>query len=108
MKLISGTLMGGLCLCLFATSCKRETVTAPKEEVSASVLQQIAAQGFSTDGVTKVDNGYLVEGDIILTAENLRGLPDTKNLVIANEEHYRTTNLVTGTPRTITVSLTSG
>lgn len=108
MKLIVKTLPVMLCLIIFITSCKRETVTPPQQEISAAVLQQIAAQGFSTDGVTKVDNGYLVEGDIILTPENLKGLPDTKNLVIANEEHYRTTNLVTSLPRNITVSLSSG
>src|SRR6476659_8190226 len=99
MKLIVKTLPVMLCLLVFITSCKRETVTPPQQEISAAVLQQIAAQGFSTDGVTKVDNGYLVEGEIILTPENLKGLPDTKNLVIANEEHYRTTNLVTSLPR---------
>jgi Dual-action HEIGH metallo-peptidase len=108
MKLLSKTLLAIVCISVFATSCKHESVTTVKDEVSPAVLQQIAAQGFSTDDVTKVSNGYLVEGDIVLTPENLRGLPDGKNLVIANEEHYRTTNLVTGTPRKISLSLTNG
>jgi len=107
MKLISRTLAAFLCLSVIATSCKREAITSPKEEVSAEVLQQIAAQGFYTDGVRKVDNGYLVEGDIVLTNDNLTRQSTSPNLVIANVEQYRTTNLVTRLPRVITVSVSS-
>ena len=103
--LISRTLMALLCLSLIATSCKRESVTTPANEVSPAVLQQIAIQGFSTEGVRKVDNGYLVEGDIVLTNENLSTTSTSPNLVIASVEQYRTTNLVTHLPRVITVSV---
>jgi hypothetical protein len=90
---------------VIATSCKREAITTPKDEVSSAVLQQIAAQGYSTEGVRKVDNGYLVEGDIVLTNDNLTRQSTSPNLVIANVEQYRTTNLVKNLPRVITVSV---
>jgi Dual-action HEIGH metallo-peptidase len=104
MKLISKTLMALVCISVFATSCKRESITA-KDEVSPAVLQQIAAQGFSTENVRKVDNGYLVEGDIVLTNDNLTRQSTSPTLVIANVEQYQTTNLVKTLPRIITVSV---
>lgn len=93
-------------LSLLVISCKRENIS-PESSVSQSVLNQIAAQGFSTDNVKKVSNGYLVEGDIILTNENLTQTSTSPNLLIANEEQYRTTNLVKNLPRTITVSVSN-
>ncbi len=88
------------------SSCKRENV-AIQSNIPQTVLNQIAAQGFSTDNVRKVSNGYLVEGDIILTNENLTQPASSPTLLIANEEQYRTTNLVKNLPRTITVSVTN-
>lgn len=75
--------------------------------IPSSVMQQISALGFNTTGVIKVDEGYLVEGDILLTEDNLSNLPTSQEMIVAQEEHYRTTNTVSGT-RTITVSLSSG
>jgi hypothetical protein len=46
-----------------------------------------------------------VEGDIILHDHDLAAAPDSKTLRIAEVEQYRTFNLVTGLPRTITVSV---
>jgi hypothetical protein len=93
-------------LSFLAISCKRENL-APQSDVSQAVLNQIAAQGFSTDNVKKVSNGYLVEGDIVLTNENLTQPASSPTLLIANEEQYRTTNLVKSLPRVITVSVTN-
>ncbi|MEO6731605.1 MAG: M57 family metalloprotease [Ferruginibacter sp.] len=90
---------------LVTVSCKRENIAQPQDEISPTVLQQIKAQGFSTQNVRKVEEGYLVEGDIILTEENLTAQSTSPNLLIANTEQYRTTNLVKGLPRTITVSI---
>ena len=104
MKLFSKTLLAILCVSLVTISCKRENVAA-NSDVSPTVLKQIADQGFSTDNVRKVANGYLVEGDIILTDENLTQPNTSPNLLIANVEQYRTTNLVKSLPRTITVSV---
>lgn len=78
-----------------------------QDVVSQEAIAKITALGFSTENVQKVDEGYLVEGDIILTNENLNAAPGGNALRIANTEQYRTTNLVTGTPRTIVIS-TSG
>lgn len=89
-------------------ACKKDTKTSPvNDEVSQATLSQIKAMGFSTDGVHKVDNGYLVEGDIVLTDENLSSTATSPTLLIAKEEQYRTTNLVKRLPRVITVSVTN-
>ena len=91
-------------------SCKKdakELDTIP-EEVPESVKAQIKNLGFHTQGVQKIDEGYLVEGDIVLTPENLSGVPTSQELIIGNEEHYRTTNLVnTSTYATIKVAISS-
>jgi hypothetical protein len=89
-------------------ACKKDAKTsAENDAVSQEVLAKIHNQGFSTQSVKKVDNGYLVEGDIILTDENLNSKSTSPTLLIAQEEQYRTTNLVTRLPRVITVSVTN-
>ncbi|TBO40698.1 M57 family metalloprotease [Pedobacter kyonggii] len=97
-----------LFLCI--SSCKKNNTseqTDNKVEISASTLQQIKNLGFSTDDVRKVDNGYLVEGDILLTDANLSEKSLSPNLNIAETEQYRTTNLVKSLPRVITISVTN-
>ena len=89
------------------TSCKKETTETPQEEISQETLAKIANHGFGTSNVQKDEDGYLVEGDIVLTEEFLNSAPGGHYLRIANDEQYRTTNLVSGLPRTITIS-TSG
>lgn len=85
-------------------SCKKEGQPA-SQEVSQSVRDQIAALGFTAANAQKIDEGYLVEGDIIITPELLNSSPESQFLRVGNEEQYRTTNLVKSLPRTITVSL---
>jgi hypothetical protein len=75
--------------------------------VSAAVTQKISDLGFSTDDVRKVGDNYLVEGDIMLTPENLSEVSTSPTLRIAETEQYRTTNLVKSLPRTITVSISN-
>lgn len=104
MKYITKVCLGFLFLGLITTSCKRENVQSPND-LTAVTLQKIEAQGFSTENVRKVEGGYLVEGDIVLTEENLNSQSKSPNLLIANDEQYRTTNLVKSLPRVITVSL---
>lgn len=104
MKAIFRNAMIIACTSLFAVACKRENIK-PAQEVSDAVLQKIEAQGFSSENVHKVPEGYLVEGDIILTENNLNEISTSPTLLIANEEQYRTTNLVTSLPRVITVSV---
>lgn len=84
-----------------------ETAAASKTEVSAAVLKNINDLGFSTDQVRKVNDGYLVEGDILLTEANLTEASTSPNVRIAETEQYRTTNLVKNLPRTVTVSISN-
>lgn len=89
------------------TSCKKEVKDeAASEEISQETLTKIYNHGFGTTNVQRVEEGYLVEGDIILTEEYLNSVPGGNLLRIANNEQYHTTNLVDG-PRVITVSLDS-
>ncbi len=81
------------------------TESIQQDEISDATLSQIRGLGFSTDNVIRTDGGYLVEGDIILHDHDLAGRPDATTLRIAEVEQYHTFNLVNGTPRTITVSL---
>ena len=100
LKPLAFLLMAGFAI----TSCKKEVKDAAPEEISQEVLAQIKDLGFSTSGVQKVDEGYLVEGDIILTPDRLTERPTSPSLRIAEVEQYNTFNLVTGLPRNITVS----
>jgi outer membrane lipoprotein-sorting protein len=100
-------------LATLATSCKKSSTT----EVTANALSQeeqalVSSAGFNSNWVERTAQGsYLIEGDILLTKAQLQemvGVAPTNNFIIAEEEHYRTYNLVT-TPatgaRTITVRL---
>ena len=86
-----------------AASCKKNS-TAILETIPQQTLDKISQLGFSTANVQKVDEGYLVENDIIISDANLMEVPRLTTLRIAQTEQYRTYNLVTGTPRVITVS----
>lgn len=104
MRRIFSVVAAALFATLFIVACSK----ASKEtgaEISQDVLNQIKALGFSADNVIAEDGGYIVEGDIFLSPQDLTTQKTAHKLVIANEEQYRTTNLVTGFPRTITVSV---
>ncbi|PSL48076.1 dual-action HEIGH metallo-peptidase [Chitinophaga niastensis] len=77
------------------------------DPISADVLAQIKANGFITDNVVKTEDGYLVEGDILLTADQLKEKVSSPTLRIANDEQYRTNYLVTALPRVITIKVTN-
>ncbi len=99
--------------CLLSTalySCKSnntEDAVENKTDISNNTLSQIKTLGFSTDNIRKIDGGYLVEGDILLTEDNLTEVSTDANLNIAETEQYRTTNTVKALPRVITVSVTN-
>ena len=97
-------------VCLAAisiTACKKEAKESVQvEEISQETLNQIKNLGFGINDVRKVEDGYLVEGDILLTPEFLSSGTDPQLLRVANSEQYRTTNLVTKLPRVITVGTT--
>jgi Dual-action HEIGH metallo-peptidase len=96
-------------------SCKK----APVNDVNASALTQdeknlVASAGFNANWAEKTTDGsYLIEGDILLSKAQLQELVGVtpNELIVANEEHFRTTNVVSvpGTgQRIITVRLGSG
>ena len=87
------------------TGCKKDAGNSA-DQISQATLSSIAAHGFGTADVQKIDEGYLVEGDIILTEEFLGQPPSGSLIRIANNEQYRTTNLVNQN-RTITLALDS-
>ncbi len=96
-------------------SCKK----APTDDLNANALTQdekslVASAGFNSNWAERtIDGNYLIEGDILLSKAQLQELVGVTphELVVANEEHFRTTNVVSvpGTgQRTITVRLGSG
>lgn len=90
---------------LFIVACSKSAKEDVQTEVSQEVLNKIASFGFSTSNVIASDGGYIVEGDIFLDDEYLGQKPTSPRLMIAQEEQYRTFNLVSGLPRTITISV---
>lgn len=88
---------------VFFAACKKDS-KSPENEIPQDVIGRIQAQGFKTTGIQKVPEGYLVEGDIILTDEDINYNGNSPELIVANEEHYRTNKLVSS-PRNITVSV---
>ena len=88
------------------TACKKETKEIKQDEISATAIAQIKALGFDTKDAKKTDGGYLVEGDILLSEQDLNYFPTSPEMIVANEEHYRTNNLVnTSSYPTIKVAL---
>src|SRR4051812_29628110 len=96
------------CLAVLSlASCQKNTKDV-KDEIPQSVMAQISRLGFSTENVSRTSNGYLVEGDIVLTENELAKEPTSPNMVIAQEEQYRTFNLVsTSKHATIKVALSN-
>jgi len=97
-------------LSLSIISCKKELKepqSPQQDEVSQAVKDKILALGFTASNAQKIEEGYLVEGDIVLTEDDLNRAPQTQFLRVGDEEQYRTYNLVTGLPRNITVRVSS-
>lgn len=102
-KSLAVLFLGGI---VTLAACKKDAKTA-EGEISQAIKDQVYAAGFGSDNIQKVDEGYLVEGDIILTPEYLNSSPANQTLRAGTEEQYHTTNLVTGLPRMISLSLSS-
>src|SRR5688572_21041065 len=95
-------------LSVMAVSCKKDA-KAPEDAnaISDDVLAKIYNLGYGTKNVQLHPEGYLVEGDIVLTKEELDRKPEALFLRIAGEEQYRTYNLVGSLPRNITVRVST-
>lgn len=90
------------------SSCQQEEETVANNSVPESTLTQISQLGFNTEGVQRVEGGYLVENDIILTDADLKDVNNVQKLRVGEAEQYRTTNLVSvGTSRTIKIAVSS-
>lgn len=91
--------------CLFSIaffSCQQEESEAPQaQEISQAVLDKIEALGFSTEGVILYNNTLIIEKDIHISLADLDKM--SPGNLVPNVEHYATDNLVTGTPRVISV-----
>jgi hypothetical protein len=107
MKYFMNPIMVIMIASLTITGCKKDFKEAKEEEISQEILSKISNLGFNTSNVQRTDGGFLVEGDIFLTEANLNERPTSPKLRIANEEQYRTFNLVTAVPKTIIIK-TSG
>jgi len=107
MKTHLKTIAACLALSTVLFSCQKENkAPSASSNVSQDVINQIAAQGYSTDQILVVKGGYVVEGDIFLSAEELNNASPNNTLRVGDEEQYHTTNLIKSLPRTITVSVT--
>lgn len=94
MKQVLTTIAAVCVTAMIFTACTKSVKEEQPQPLSESTLAEIRAAGFSAENAQKVDGGYLVEGDIILTDADLKARPSTPNLLIAQEEQYRTFNLV--------------
>jgi hypothetical protein len=56
---------------LFVACHKEESPSSEQNEISADIISKIKAKGFSTYGVQKWEDGYLVEGDIFMKESDL-------------------------------------
>ena len=102
-------LTAGLCLtAAFAfSSCSKEAdAVTTTDEVSAAELSQIKQLGFTTQGAIKTDGGFLVEGDIFLTAGDLANVSPVRLMRVGADEQYRTTEVVSvGGGRTVSIAV---
>jgi hypothetical protein len=91
---------------MLIVSCKKQSNEVEVPTIPSDISAMVKAAGFNEGRIEITDGGYLIEGDIFMTKDELSTMANNNGpeLVIADDEHYRTTNLVNGT-RTITVSL---
>jgi hypothetical protein len=106
-QLIAAALWAASTLTLLSCQKESEQVVS-KAEVTEAVIAQVRQLGLTTDGITAVDGGYLVEGDILVTPADLAERATPQLLRVGDEEQYRTTNLVSvGSGRTVTVRVST-
>ncbi len=92
--------------CLIFASCDNNTEIAAVDEIPQEVRANLEKAGFDAEHVITFEEGYLVEGDIYFTADQINDLKPADHL--PNAEQYSTDNLVTGLPRVITMYAEEG
>ena len=96
MKRYAYYLLPALLVGLPFTACQEDAdLVTGEEPISQEVIQKIAQMGFNPDGIERVEEGYRIERDIIITHEMLASTPTDH--IVPNVEQYRTTNLVNAT-----------
>jgi hypothetical protein len=114
-KIISSFAMAALIAGTFSSCTKSKLDAANIDGITQAEKGLVAAAGFNGEWVSKnADGTFLIEGDIMLTKDQLQemgGVASQHEFIVAGEEHYRTTNVVslpaTGV-RNITVRLGAG
>lgn len=91
-------------------SCQKNSLNEAANALTQAEKALVASAGFNSNWAEKTGGGYLIENDIILSKAQLTemsGAKPTNNFIVADEEHYRTYNVVAvpGASRTITVSM---
>src|SRR5690349_15777459 len=101
MRKITYPLVLGILVIALSISCQKSSKTDAGLNPAALSQEEttlVASAGFNSNWVEKrADGNYLIEGDILLSKAQLQemsGVAPTNNILIAGEEHYRTTNLV--------------
>lgn len=87
------------------SSCKKhvQELIDPKKEIPAEIVEKIRMHGYNHYDVQKTDRGYLVEGDMLLTEEDLNAKPEALRLRFGKEEQYHFGRLVAPLPKNIRV-----
>lgn len=95
-------------LALLTYSCQKDRSTdLAQEVVPQEVIDQLAHLGFNPEGIEKVEEGYRIERDIIITEEYLHSNPQRH--FVPTMEQYSTDNLVsTNGSRVITMFASEG
>lgn len=74
-------------------SCQKEISLAENDlPIPQDVIEKLVHMGFNPDGIERVDEGYRIERDIIITNEFLASTPKIHR--VPGEEQYSTNNLV--------------
>lgn len=90
----------------YCTGCGKSNPGETGNDIPVSVKERVTALNLSVNGLYRTDGGYVAEQDIFLSDELLNSAAQTTHYLGAHQEHYRTVNLVTGLPRTISIRYT--
>lgn len=116
-----------ICIVILLTisliSCKKadKKTDFDKTGLPVALIEYLNVEGYSTNNIIPYEDGYIVEGDIIITKAELaktvsRSIRSSKGTNLSNKRiiagtiaQYRTTNIisVTGGARTISVALSN-
>jgi hypothetical protein len=110
-KLLSTCVLAFMLAGIFASCKKSSSDIQASNGITQDEANLVAAAGFNSNWVEKrAEGSYLIEGDLLLSKAQLQemaGASPSHNFIVAEEEHYRTYNLVTALT-TITVRLSDG